>query len=141
MSTIWQRFGRCVRDKALTGDAILFTDKENLDPERQRKAERARTRKRPASNKQGVDISSKRQKGTGATDLIKSEEQTVELLDVSSSEDEQANQSNGDANKRILDSDVDELINAEHRGRGCRRIPIMNAFQDNQSGAFYFDFH
>src|SRR6266550_8751095 len=45
ISTLWQRFGRCVRDPKLEGTAVLFTEKDNLDSERQKKTARAEKRR------------------------------------------------------------------------------------------------
>ncbi|KIL58404.1 hypothetical protein M378DRAFT_43488, partial [Amanita muscaria Koide BX008] len=44
ISTLWQRFGRCVRDPNLEGTAVLFAEKEHLNSERQKKAKRAEKR-------------------------------------------------------------------------------------------------
>ncbi|KAI5995607.1 P-loop containing nucleoside triphosphate hydrolase protein, partial [Pisolithus albus] len=52
LAALWQHFGRAVRDKQLTGTALLFAEKEYFDDERAakaaRKAKRATTRKRTA---------------------------------------------------------------------------------------------
>jgi superfamily II DNA/RNA helicase len=143
LSTIWQRFGRCVRNQALEGIAILFTEKDNLDPEREKKAEKAKQRKRSSEKKQGVDLSNKRQK-TIATEFIKTEESTVAQLSDLSSEDEQevvTKQSGKSSKRKELDPDVDELINAGYRGQTCRRIPIMTPFRNDQSSSSYLMFY
>ena len=50
---LWQRFGRAARNKALTGTAILFAEKEYFDEERaakeSRRRQREETRKRKAA--------------------------------------------------------------------------------------------
>ncbi|KAI5992437.1 P-loop containing nucleoside triphosphate hydrolase protein [Pisolithus albus] len=52
IAALWQHFGRAVRDRQLTGTAILFAEKEHFNDERAtkaaRKAKRAETRKRTA---------------------------------------------------------------------------------------------
>ncbi|KAF8121567.1 P-loop containing nucleoside triphosphate hydrolase protein, partial [Boletus edulis] len=40
LPSLWQRFGRAVRDKALNGTALLFAEKEHFDEERTAKAAR-----------------------------------------------------------------------------------------------------
>jgi hypothetical protein len=42
--------------------------------------------------------------------------------------------------KKNLDPSMDNLINAEHRGYQCRRIPILAAFEDNDAGTFVYSF-
>lgn len=55
VAVLWQRFGRAARNKALTGTAILFAEKEYFDEERvakdARRRQREETRKRKASAK------------------------------------------------------------------------------------------
>ncbi|KAI6117852.1 hypothetical protein EDD16DRAFT_1480984 [Pisolithus croceorrhizus] len=66
LAALWQRFGRAVRDRQLTGTAILFAEKDHFDDERAtkaaRKAKRAETRKRTAKEASlpGVSHPSKR---------------------------------------------------------------------------------
>ncbi|KIJ14138.1 hypothetical protein PAXINDRAFT_79802, partial [Paxillus involutus ATCC 200175] len=49
VAALWQRFGRAVREKALTGTALLFAEKEYFDDEKAvkaaRKARKVETRK------------------------------------------------------------------------------------------------
>lgn len=141
ISTLWQRFGRCVRDPNLQGIAVLFTAKENLDTERQRRVERAEKRCATATLKKQA----KRQK-TNAYPIVKTE--GVDELDHSDEEKEEAkavnlghekekrakNSAVLGKSKKVLDVVVDHLINAEFRGIECRRIPIMNAFKNNEAG-------
>lgn len=133
ISTLWQRFGRCVRDQALEGEAILFTEKEHLDPERERKAERARTRKRAPHNSKTATSNKLRK----VANIIKTEEVEVVGVDGSSSDEaeEVVAKRSGKSSKQ-LDPDVDRLINVDHRGSTCRRIPIMAAFQNDQAGRY-----
>ncbi|KIK72327.1 hypothetical protein PAXRUDRAFT_180866, partial [Paxillus rubicundulus Ve08.2h10] len=55
LATLWQQFGRAVRNKELTGTDILFAEKDFFDDEREakdtRKKQRESTRKRKASKK------------------------------------------------------------------------------------------
>ncbi|KAF8340080.1 P-loop containing nucleoside triphosphate hydrolase protein [Amanita rubescens] len=132
ISTLWQRFGRCVCDQALEGEAILFTEKENLDPERERKGERARTQKRAPQHGKTV-TSNKHQK---AANTIKTEVEVVGPDGSSSDEQEEVVTKRSGKSSKQLDRDVDELINVGHQGYTCQRIPIMAAFQNDQAGVY-----
>ncbi|KIL61089.1 hypothetical protein M378DRAFT_1059936, partial [Amanita muscaria Koide BX008] len=46
VSTIWQRFGRCVRDPTLQGTVYLFVEKEHFDAERRKAKAAKESRKR-----------------------------------------------------------------------------------------------
>jgi len=48
LCTLWQRFGRAVRNAALQGIAILIADTKYFDADRDRKAKLAETKKRKA---------------------------------------------------------------------------------------------
>ncbi|KIL56655.1 hypothetical protein M378DRAFT_181901 [Amanita muscaria Koide BX008] len=111
--TLWQRFGRCVRDQSLEGEAILFTEKEHSDSERESKAERARTRKRAPHNSKAA-TSNKHRK---VANITKTEEVEVVGLDGSSSDEEEevAMKRTGKSSKQ-LDPDIDRLINVGHEG-------------------------
>ena len=54
LATLWQRFGRAVRSKELTGTALLLAEKDHFDDEQAtkaaRKAQRVKTRKRKAKD-------------------------------------------------------------------------------------------
>jgi len=75
VAVLWQRFGRAARNKALTGTAILFAEKEYFDEERAakeaRRRQREETRKRKASAKGSMlslpQAKRIRQKETGAS--------------------------------------------------------------------------
>lgn len=134
ISTLWQRFGRCVRDPNLQGTAVLFSAKENFDPERQKKVERAEKRRANAAlKKQGA----KRPKVNTST-FIKTEEEVVELEYGDEETKEKENGMNDVTvmgnSKRTVDSFVDSLINAESRGTQCRHAPFMAAFKNNEAG-------
>ncbi|KIK11093.1 hypothetical protein PISMIDRAFT_123296, partial [Pisolithus microcarpus 441] len=109
LAALWQRFGRAVRDKRLTGTALLFAEKEHFDDERAakaaRKAKRAATRKWTAKE----------------ADLADREGQfTVHA---------------GKRRKKDLDPGVDYLINAsEHSGVKCRRKVFDMCFDNAAAG-------
>ena len=46
LSTIWQRWGRAVRDRGMQGTAILFAEKEYFDDTREMKRQRQEAKKR-----------------------------------------------------------------------------------------------
>ena len=56
LTTLWQCFGRAVRNKELTGTALLFAEKDYFDDEQAskaaRKAQREKTQKRKAKDAQ-----------------------------------------------------------------------------------------
>ena len=146
IATLWQHFGRCVRDPQLDGIAVLFTEKENLNPERQRKAERLEKRcakvalKRKAGKCPRIDDVSD----------VKKEEEDKELdgdlsndegNDKEEKEKEKERQEKdrrptktSKKSKKVLDAAVDNIINAEYRGYTCRRVPIMTEFKNDEAG-------
>ncbi|KAG1880052.1 P-loop containing nucleoside triphosphate hydrolase protein, partial [Suillus subluteus] len=46
LATLWQRWGRAVRDRGLQGTAILFAEKEYFDDVQEEKRQRQETKKR-----------------------------------------------------------------------------------------------
>jgi superfamily II DNA/RNA helicase len=137
ISTLWQWFGRCVRDPSLQGTAVLFATKDNFDPERQKKVDRTEKRQATATlKKQGI----KRQK-TGADFAVKMEDVTEpghSVEDEMKQKQKKSIKSIAVGNsKKMLDMVVDTFINAEFRRVECRRIPIMDAFKNNEAGMYH----
>jgi hypothetical protein len=128
ISTLWQRFGRCVRNPELAGIAILLAEKDQFDSERAKKAENAAKRRARAERKR----QQARQVGDNAAQVEQSdgEERGEEEKRLKKPAPTNKN------SKKTIDSVVDDLINAEHRGYACRRIPIMNAFENDKAGEF-----
>ncbi|KIJ62203.1 hypothetical protein HYDPIDRAFT_53733, partial [Hydnomerulius pinastri MD-312] len=81
LATLWQRFGRAVRDKGLTGTAILLTEKDFFDDERAtkvaRKLQRELTRKRKASKTLTRPSPPKRMRSTATADTGPSNDTAV----------------------------------------------------------------
>ncbi|KIL55218.1 hypothetical protein M378DRAFT_46953, partial [Amanita muscaria Koide BX008] len=145
ISTLWQRFGRCVRDPKLEGTAILFTERDNIDSERQKKVVRAEKRRAKATLRKKA---AKQQRTDDSLDMIKVEERDDVNDELSGDEEKDREEKGKEAekekerrpkkssnkSKRTLDPVVDKVINAEYQGYTCRRIPIMTAFKNNEAG-------
>jgi hypothetical protein len=140
ISTLWQRFGRCVRDPSLQGTAILFTEKENFDSERLKKAERAEKRRaktvlKKAAKQQRTDHSEvKVEEGADVNNEPSGDDEKIGEARGKEAEKEERLKKLSGKSKKILDLVVDDVINAEHRGYQCRRIPIMTAFKNTEAG-------
>ena len=128
ISTLWQRFGRCVRDPNLQGMAVLFTEKDHLDLERQKKAERAEKRKAATVLKK-----SKWPKLEGDVGIKTESGDELQELDDEEKGKVPKKQTMNKVMKKNLDPGVDMFINAGFREYDCRRRPIMNAFKNNEA--------
>ncbi|KAG2139341.1 hypothetical protein DEU56DRAFT_690434, partial [Suillus clintonianus] len=49
LSTVWQHFGRAIRNRALQGTVSLFAEKEHFDDVREEKPKRQQNKKRKAA--------------------------------------------------------------------------------------------
>lgn len=125
ISTLWQRFGRCVRNPELAGIAILLAEKDLFDSERAKKAENVAKRRARAERKK----QEARRAGDNATQVEQSDGE-----ERGEEEKRPRKSATANKNKKTIDPVVDDLINAEHRGYACRRIPIMNAFENDKAG-------
>ncbi|KAK2464056.1 hypothetical protein APHAL10511_003926 [Amanita phalloides] len=134
ISTLWQRFGQCVRDPNLQGTAILFTEKENLDSERSKKADRAEKRRAKTAPKKAA----KQQRTERSAAKVEEQENVNDELsgDEQKIVEERVKKPSGKLRK-ILDSVVDDVINAKGRGYPCRRIPIMTVFKNIEAGGLF----
>ncbi|KAG2743118.1 P-loop containing nucleoside triphosphate hydrolase protein [Suillus brevipes Sb2] len=114
LSTIWQRFGRAVRNMSLEGTAILFAEKEYFDVY---KAEKEKRRVERAKRK--VTSSKKRRIVPRETDISQPRRKT--------------SQQTG------LEPAMDYFINADMRpGIGCRRKVLNVFFKNEEAGETYF---
>lgn len=125
ISTLWQRFGRCVRNPELAGIAILLAEKDQFEMERMKKAENAAKRRARAERK--------KQEGRRVGDNVAQVEQS-DGEERGEEEKRLKKSATVNKNKKTIDPVVDDLINAEHQGYECRRIPIMNAFENDKAG-------
>ncbi|KAM6491382.1 P-loop containing nucleoside triphosphate hydrolase protein [Amanita muscaria] len=136
ISTIWQRFGRCVRDPTLQGFVYLLVEKEHFDAERKmvELAKDSRKRKRAATTVSRATKSSRTQCSAGA-----SAEQVARPDDPSGDEEEEeggrmkSTRKMKNSKKNKVDPAVDDVINADERLIGCRRHPLIAVFQDAMS--------
>ncbi|KAM6501445.1 P-loop containing nucleoside triphosphate hydrolase protein [Amanita muscaria] len=139
ISTIWQRFGRCARNPALQGMVYLFVEKEHLDVERRRSDAAKELRKR----KRAVTLSRAAASRSSRVRLGTSDEQITRLDEGSSSEEEeedvQTKNKSKNSKKSKIDPAVDDLVNADARGIGCRRQPLIATFQDTLSVTTHLD--
>ncbi|KAG1862650.1 P-loop containing nucleoside triphosphate hydrolase protein [Suillus subluteus] len=118
LSTVWQRFGRAVRDRALRGTALLFAEKEHFDDVREEK----------------------RKHGNIVTDVGDSGPSTTDTLGNASVSDAQLQElmkpnievASKQKKERELDPAMDWLINTHLRGIGCRR-KVFDLHFDNAS--------
>lgn len=122
IATLWQRFGRCVHDPQLDGIAVLFTKKENLNPERQRKAERLEKRctkvalKRKAGKRLRIDDVSDVKKEEDKEldgDLSNDEGNGEEEKEKERQEKDRRPTKTSKKSKKVLDAAVDNIINAD----------------------------
>ncbi|KAI6000634.1 hypothetical protein EDD15DRAFT_2193205 [Pisolithus albus] len=160
LADLWQRFGRAVRDKRLTGTALLFAEKEYFDDERAvkaaRKAKRTSTRKRTAKEAEltngGMLRPSKRvaiascdepvcarlddgllDEESGNEDDLPDNVDTSgsALLEAFARGEGQFTVHSGKRWKKDLDPGVDYLINASERsGINCRRKVFDTCFNN-----------
>ncbi|KAN0088933.1 P-loop containing nucleoside triphosphate hydrolase protein [Tylopilus felleus] len=120
LSTLWQRFGHTVRNKELSGTAILFAEKDYVDDEQAAKEARREQRKRKAKIS-WVDA---------MAEALKSKQQT---------------ERREKRRRKDVDVGMDYLINAETRmGLLCRRKVFDVYFDNAESGersTFRYDQH
>jgi hypothetical protein len=135
ISTIWQQFGRCVRDPTLQGIVYLLVEKEHFDAERKR----AETAKDSKKRKRAATTVSRATKSSRTQCAGASVEQVARPDDPSGDEEEEeggqmkstCKMKNSKKNK--IDPAVDDVINADDRLIGCRRQPLTAVFQDAMS--------
>jgi superfamily II DNA/RNA helicase len=142
--TLWQRFGRCVRNPSLHGTAILLAEKEYFEYSKTVQKKRKRT----TNIKTEPGISTKRTKLSNQTNAQVDEEALDdEQVDGEQDEDADDEQEEGEDNgdekstkksrkktkKYKIEPAVFDLLNAEQRGLGCRRRPFMDKFQNSKS--------
>ena len=132
---LWQRFGRGARDKDVQATALLFVEQKDLDS-----VDPPEGRKRKAAEKDD--------KGEPKSKRAKKEKPTPAVLDtdVTSEEEfwkgrkavyhEPINDKN--SKKTELNQVLDDVINAEARGIGCRRKPFKVYFDDEDTGLYIF---
>ena len=126
---LWQRFGRAARDKRLQATALLFVETKDCD-----QAEEKKTRKRKAVGNEG-DKPQPRAKKT------KREKPPPMVLGTGENAEDQfwraraityhARISDKKPEKGETNPVLDDVINAQARGIGCRRKPFYVYF-DNE---------
>ncbi|KAG1736671.1 P-loop containing nucleoside triphosphate hydrolase protein [Suillus paluster] len=168
LSTLWQWFGRAVRDQSLLGTALLFAEKEHFDDERQAKLARKKaweaTRKRKGDNlptstskRRAVNPSNSQAGDSRALQTIsngngnesdESDEDVIPpidaglqgLKDLAKDAGEPVQKYNGKRQKPSLDPSMDYLINAEKcTGLMCRRKVFDISFDNDTADSDHLD--
>ena len=126
---LWQRFGRAARDKHLQATALLFVETKDCDPTEEKK-----TRKRKAVGKENDKVQPRSKKA-------KKEKLPPMVLGTGENTEAQFWWARAAVyHERISDKKpekgetnpvLDDVINAEVRGIGCRRKPFYVYF-DNE---------
>ena len=145
ISTLWQRFGRCVRDPSLHGTAILLAEKEYFDHLETVQKKRKRIKTEPGTFMKRMKLADQT-----TSNVPQTEEAVGDEGDANGEQDEDTDdeQEEGEENKdeKItkkskkklkkykIEPAVFDLLNAEQRGLGCRRRPFMDKFQNIKSG-------
>jgi hypothetical protein len=124
---LWQRFGRGARDKDIQAAALLFVEPKNLDP-----VDPPEGRKRKTTEQaDGAGPKSKR---------ARKERPAPQVLDTDAAGEEDFwkarkavyHEPIGDEKKLEPNQVLDDVINAEGRGIGCRRKPFKVYFNDDE---------
>ena len=124
---LWQRFGRGARDKDVQAAALLFVEPKNLDP-----VDPPEGRKRKTTEQvDGAAPKSKR---------ARKERPAPQVLDGDGGGEEDFwkarkavyHEPIGDEKKLEPNQVLDDVINAEGRGIGCRRKPFKVYFDDDE---------
>ena len=126
---LWQRFGRGARDKGTQATALLFVESKDFDP-----VGPSEGRKRKAPENDGKsELKSKR---------AKKERPAPSVLDADVAGEEEFwkarkavyHEPISDEKKVEINQVLDDVVNAEGRGIGCRRKPFKVYFDDEYSG-------
>jgi superfamily II DNA or RNA helicase len=154
LSTIWQRFGRAARDRALHGTALLFAEKEYFDDVRDEKHKRQESKKRKLTEGMQNNQGTKKRAVCNRMSGFGSEQNGPRGVGLGNGgdsrgapsaavTDEQLRQLMGpkvelgiigQKKRRDLDPAMDCLINAGVRGIGCRRKVFDLHFDNGSAG-------
>ena len=129
---MWQRFGRGARDKSVQATALLFVEPKDLDPVN---PPEGRKRKTPGADNKGEPTSKRARK----------EKPVPRILDSNAAGEEEFwearkavyHEPTGDEKKGELNQVLDDVVNAEGRGIGCRRTPFNVYFDNNEHPGLY----
>jgi hypothetical protein len=122
---LWQRFGRGAWDNAIQATALLFVELKNLDPV----APLEGRKQKAAETGGGAQLKSKRAKKEKPAPLVLDENSTGE--EFWKARKEVYHEPISDEKQVELDQVLDDVINAEGRGIGCRRTPFKVYFDDD----------
>jgi hypothetical protein len=122
---LWQRFGRGARDNAIQATALLFVELKNLDPV----APLEGRKRKAAETGGGAQLKSKRAKKEKPAPLVLDENSTGE--EFWKARKEVYHEPISDEKQVELDQVLDDVINAEGRGIGCRRTPFKVYFDND----------
>ena len=112
---MWQRFGRGARDKSVQATALLFVEPKDLDPVNPPEGHKQKT---PGADNKGEPTSKRARK----------EKPVPRILDSNAAGEEEFwearkavyHEPTGDEKKGELNQVLDDVVNAEGRGIGCR---------------------
>ncbi|KAH6892700.1 P-loop containing nucleoside triphosphate hydrolase protein [Coprinopsis sp. MPI-PUGE-AT-0042] len=146
LTTLWQRFGRAGRDRAIEGTGMFLVEKEHFDDEKEHKQKKriAKQRKKGKARRVRPRLDPVIQGGTFvfenpgdlSSESSDSEESADELPVVALA----PKQTRGTkkANHREIDKDLDEVINAKQRKMACIRLPVSKTFKNDKAGGYRF---
>jgi superfamily II DNA/RNA helicase len=163
ISTLWQRFGRCVRDPTLEGTAIIFAEKEYFDvltnekKKRKRNSSSIKIEPGTSSTVKQAKLGASMNRSAASRDHEASDEEG-EDEDEDEDEDEKEEDVNEDvkddekgkgkkmksskysrkkSKKEKIEPAVFTLLNADTRGVSCRRQPFSDQFENTKAGEFH----
>jgi superfamily II DNA/RNA helicase len=126
MCTLWQRFGRAARDRALVGRALFLVEPKHFDDEKDKAAiqkekniQQSVKRKRKDSGVPGPTKKAAHCVADGPNKPIPSK------IVAADQPESTMRKGGGD-----LEAAMEEVINAGTRGFGCYRKPVSNYFEN-----------
>ena len=127
---LWQRFGRAARDKRLQATALLFVESKDCDP-----VEEKKTRKRKVAEEgdKAHPQSKRPKKKERPPPMILAEDEGAEDK-FWKARAAAYHEPVGDRKmeKGDINPVLDDVINAEARGIGCRRKPFQVYFENDK---------
>ncbi|EAU82260.2 hypothetical protein CC1G_12869 [Coprinopsis cinerea okayama7 len=140
ITALWQRFGRAGRDRSKEATAVFLVEKEYFDDEKKRKEAkrlaRLQKKNKKARNNPATIPGSVTFIQEGQSNSSSSSESDDELPQITTPAPSTSAQPGRKRKKpeRVIEPEMDELINAKQRKYPCVRIPILKAFKDNRAG-------
>ena len=126
--TLWQRFGCAARDRQVQATALLFVESKDRDQVEEKKT---RKRKAPESEVDGVRPQPKKAKKKvkpAPMVLVAGEDTEAGFWEARAA----VYHEHTDYGKTQINPVLDDVINADVRGIGCRRKPFNVYFENNE---------